>query len=71
MVKVFINFRHDVGKKELDFKFLIPKVSLACDYEIKGKILVLPIEGNGYLEINAGKLPDSFKCFVNFFIIIN
>lgn len=48
---IVINYRHNIKDKELQVEFLIPLLNITGNYEIHGRILILPIEGNGYMEI--------------------
>ncbi|RZC41312.1 JHBP domain containing protein [Asbolus verrucosus] len=44
-------FQFDFEKKTMNLNGLFPEVSIACDYELDGKILVLPVQGKGRSEI--------------------
>lgn len=63
----FENYRHDVDNMQLTVKYKIPLINFTGTYEIKGRILVLPIEGNGYLEIDAGKIFVFLAYYKNYF----
>lgn len=45
----------DLEKKILSFKTFTTKAAIIGDYKIDGRILVLPITGNGKGNITLGK----------------
>lgn len=51
---LFLNYRVDMDKKTIDLVFNGDSVSVAGEYDVNGRILLLPIRGNGHLNITFG-----------------
>jgi len=52
----------DTDKKEWTFMGNFPKVELIGKYDMKGKILILPIAGNGATNLTIDNLLVTYKC---------
>lgn len=53
---VFLFFRADLPHYRLITNSLTPKMEFIADYVMKGRILVLPIQGKGIANVTMGKL---------------
>ncbi|XP_044260826.1 protein takeout-like [Tribolium madens] len=73
----FDTFRFDFEKKVLDASSFIPEIKKLCDYELNGKVLLLPIVGTGKSTIilrniklggqyNFEEVQKKGKTFMNF-----
>lgn len=49
------DFKADFKNQKISFKLFIPNLNIISQYEIDGRILVLPIQGKGPGNITAGK----------------
>jgi len=45
----------NLDEKHNNFEVLVPKVQLIGQYEASGRILLLPISGNGNVTLTVGK----------------
>jgi hypothetical protein len=46
--------RFDFEKKSLRVKGVFPKITITCQYELDGKVLLLPIKGKGGSTVVLG-----------------
>ena len=64
--------RLDLEKKSLFADGVIPKVEFKCQYELNGKVLLLPIKGEGDSNITFSKYFRIFVILVlSFFFVVN
>ncbi|XP_046663477.1 protein takeout-like isoform X2 [Homalodisca vitripennis] len=57
----FTGSRMDLKKKHVEWDFLIPKLMILGDYIASGKVLVLPISGNGKGNITLLNVNATYK----------
>lgn len=57
----FVGFEKDPSTSKFEFYGRVPDIKIKAKYNIKGKVLGLPIEGEGPLEMNIGNLDVSMK----------
>jgi hypothetical protein len=63
VVRLFINaycFSTDFDKQQIDGLLRFPAVSIIGKYEAAGRILVLPLTGNGNINITLGNNAKTF-----------
>lgn len=61
-VLIDLLYSYDLETYNLSLEVLLPKpVSMVGDYEINGKVIVLPIMGKGKFKFDAGKVDFFFK----------
>lgn len=48
-------FNRDAENDKIEFKLRAPVLSLVGNYKISGRVLVLPIQGNGRSNMTMGK----------------
>ncbi|XP_069689882.1 protein takeout-like [Periplaneta americana] len=41
------NIKIDLEKNQIDWELSVPRIEIQCKYTVKGRVLILPIEGNG------------------------
>lgn len=51
-----MSYSIDLSKQEFLCQATMPDLKLNCDYEINGKVLVLPVHGNGRCTIDLSML---------------
>jgi hypothetical protein len=54
-------FSIDFDKQLLEFKLTFPSLNLIGNYLANGRILVVPITGNGDMNITLGNIPNTFS----------
>lgn len=52
----FRGFQKDPRGSKIEVEGFLPKITLIGDYKIQGKVLILPIQGNGKSNLTLGKL---------------
>ncbi|XP_055383167.1 protein takeout-like [Condylostylus longicornis] len=57
----FVGFEKDPTKSKFEFYGRIPNLKINAKYDVKGKVLGLPIEGDGPLEMEIGNVDVSLK----------
>lgn len=64
-IYLFMSPRMDFDKNFLNIKNTIPKLTVMAQYDMKGRILVLPIEGNGNCNITYRKSRSTSKVHIS------
>jgi hypothetical protein len=54
-------FSIDFDKEFVDAKLYFPSLNLMGKYEAAGRILVVPLTGNGDMNITLGNTPNTFS----------
>lgn len=57
----FVGFEKDPLKSKFEFYGKVPSLKIKAKYNVKGKVLSLPIEGDGPLEIEINDVEVSMK----------
>lgn len=52
------NSSMDLAKKEIVWSFFIPEIKCNMQYNMSGRILILPISGKGDAVLNLGKFQE-------------
>lgn len=55
-VKAVEGFKENFNKTRIEFRFRVPVMLIAGPYKMNGRILVLPVQGNGMANITLSKL---------------
>lgn len=50
------NFRVNLDERQMEFVLHVPILVILANYDASGKILILPIQGNGASNITFGKI---------------
>ncbi|KAK9504239.1 hypothetical protein O3M35_010614 [Rhynocoris fuscipes] len=59
---IFTNARTGLNeKKHIEWDFKIPKIDILSDYEVDGKVLILPITGKGRANVTLTNLDITYK----------
>lgn len=62
-------FNENPQGDKLDIRFKTPKITIAGPYKINGKVLILPIQGDGLCNLTLGNLGQLLsKTFLRQFI---
>lgn len=48
-------YRSDLDKLTLEMSITLPKIDVTCDYDIDGRLLVVPLKGKGTFIGNFSK----------------
>lgn len=52
----FVGFKKDFDKKKMEIHFIFPVLKIEGPYMLNGKVLVLPVQGNGIANMTFCKL---------------
>ncbi|GLV34321.1 uncharacterized protein CBL_00249 [Carabus blaptoides fortunei] len=57
----FKEIKWDLAKKRIDMKFLLPTLTMAGDYTVTGRIIGLPLEGNGTEKVTFENMDNTHR----------
>lgn len=51
---IFRGFNKNAENDKIDFKLKVPRISMISKYKISGRVLILPIQGEGRSNMTMG-----------------